>query len=246
MMARDVYFRAARQRFDEGDFAGAAELCRDALRDRPDDGDLWQLCGAACWELGLVEDAREALETASCLKPLSPLAQCALAELYTQTNQVESARAICANLAGRDDCPVPLMPRVAKGLGRLGEYGLALGVCERLVALRPGHHPALFGVAFYKSALGAPPEEILPYVSAAHELAPTVCSYRVSLASVLAMLGRCDEAYEVARDVPAEAVRCPSCVRRLVPVFRRRKDRDRAVSWARWLGRLGRLVGGRR
>jgi tetratricopeptide (TPR) repeat protein len=245
MKARNVYLQAARQRFDEGDFAGAAELCRDALRDQPDDGDLWQLCGTAYWELGLVEDAQEALETASCLKPLSPLAQCALAEVYTRTNQVESARAICANLAERDDCPVPLMPRVAKGLGRLGEHGLALRVCERLVAVRPGHHAALFGVAFYKSALGAPPEEILPYVAAAHELAPQVCSYRVSLASVLALLGRCEEAYEVARDVPAEQVHCPNCVRRLVPVFRRLKDRARAVSWARWLGRMGRVAGGR-
>jgi tetratricopeptide (TPR) repeat protein len=246
MTARDVYLQAARQRFDEGDFATAAGLCRDALRDRPDDGDLWQLCGTAYWELGLAEDAQEALETASCLKPLSPIAQCALAEVYTRANQVESAKAICANLAQRDDCPVPLMPRVARGLGRLGEHSLALQVCERIVALRPFHHPALFGVAFYKSALGAPPEEILPYVRGAYELAPNVCSYRVSLASLLAMLGRCDEAYEVAREVPAEQVHCPNCVRRLVPVFRRCKDRDRAVSWARWLGRLGRLVGGRR
>lgn len=246
MTALAIYLQAAWQRFDEGDFARAVELCRDALRARPDDGDLWQLCGAAYWELGLVEDAQEALETASCLKPLNPLAQCALAEVYTRTNQVESAKAICANLAGRDDCPVPLMPRVARGLGRLGEYRLALTVCERLVALRPCHHAALFGVAFYRSALGARPEEILPYVAAAHELAPQVCSYRVSLASVLALLGRCQDAYDIVRDVPAEEVHCPDCVRRLVPVFRRVRDRDGAVSWARQLGRMGRLAGGKR
>lgn len=56
--------RGARAVFDAGEFARCVGLCREGLTRRPDDGELWQLCGTACWELGLLDEAQEALETA--------------------------------------------------------------------------------------------------------------------------------------------------------------------------------------
>jgi tetratricopeptide (TPR) repeat protein len=232
MTLAGTFLRAARDHFDQGQFDLTVELCREGLRLTPDDAGLWQLCGAALYELGLVDDAREALETASCLAPLGPLAQCTLADIYVRSRQFESARAICTHLAGRDDCPVPLLPRVARGLGRLGEFGLALAVCERLAALRPTHHAAHFAVAFYRSLLGHAADQLLPHLLRAHELAPRVLSYCVSLASVLTAVGRLGQAYDVIRDVSPEAVHCAGCVRRMLDVFAHAGDRLRAACWS--------------
>lgn len=234
-MVSNVLESQARAAFDRGDFPRCIELCREALARSPEEGELWQLCGTACWELGLLDDAQEVLESASCLKPLSPLAQLSLAEVYTRTRHLESARSAASDLADREDCPVSLLPRVARSLGQLGEFSLALSVCERLVVLRPFHHAAVFGVAFYRSALGQRPEQILPWLMRAFELAPDVISYRVSLASVLAGLQRSREAYDLVREVPPHIVTCRVVLQRLLPVF---LDVGDHTAYAAWQARL--------
>jgi hypothetical protein len=135
---------------------------------------------------------------------------------------------------------VPLLPRVARGLGELGEHALALEVCERLAALRPCHHAAIFGVAYYRSALGHSPEQVLPLLRRAFEMAPDVVTYRVSLASVFATLGRLTAAYELVRDVPPGAVTCRACVERLLLAFREAGDGQRLAEWSACLERMAR------
>ena len=69
---------------------------------------------------------------------------------------MRAGTAILVFLAEDGRCPTPLLPDVARGLGRAGEYGLALEVCQRLTVLRPAYHPAWFGVAFSLRQLGRP------------------------------------------------------------------------------------------
>ena len=99
------------------------------LEERPDEGRLWQLLGLAHWSQSNHLAARSALETASCLRPLAPLGQVALASAYLHGGQKEVARLMYRHLAKSETCPLEMLPKVSVGLGRLGEYSLALDVC---------------------------------------------------------------------------------------------------------------------
>jgi Flp pilus assembly protein TadD len=211
----NLYLLAAQQRFDQGDFHQAIEHCREALFRFEDHGPLWELYGTACWLVRAYEDAKEALETASCLQPLSPLGQIALAGLYTRTGHVEAAQAIYDHLTQPGRCPLPLLAKVAAGYGRLGAFLAAQEVCEYLVAERPMHHAAWFGIAYYRLRRGEPAEVAVRPLATAFELAPERVTYRLNLALLHAELGNFRLAYDLIRHTAPEHIGCACLARRL-------------------------------
>jgi len=212
----------------------AAETASDGLIDFPDDGRFWQLLGVCCWSLGEWAHARTVLETASCLRPLAPLGQVALADVYRRTGHAEVARLMYHYLAGLDSCPPELMPKVAVGLGCLGEYNTALEVCTRLAQREPRHHAAFFGIAFYMGKLGYPPAALLSPLVKAHNLAPQVLPYRLNLALLYAELGRPAQAYFLLEAVRPEMV--PPCfsLERLADIFAAVGDAERCRTFREW------------
>jgi tetratricopeptide (TPR) repeat protein len=217
---------AANDRFERGAellrgrrFREADCCAREGLRDCPDDGRLWQLHGTARWALGDYLGACSALETASALRPLYPLARCALADAYVRTGRSEVARVIYRHLAEGDGCPTELLPKVVAGLGQLEEYEPALKVCRRLVDRNPSHHAAFFGIAYYLALLDSPPGPVLEALHRAFDLAPHVLVYRLNLAWLLAGVGQGENAYALLCAVPVEEVSCPFWLRRMLAVF---------------------------
>ncbi|MBL8793812.1 MAG: hypothetical protein JNM56_07905 [Planctomycetia bacterium] len=202
--------------FHHQQYAESDALARRGLADFPDDGLLWQLHGAASWFLGDLAAARRALETAQTLAPLQPLSRCALAGAYSQTGDSELARALYVSLLQDDRCPSSLLPKVATGLGRLGEYWTALQVCRKLARLQPTHHAAYFGLAYYMAKLDYPSECYLRHLVRAHQLAPELLPYRINLAMLLADLGRAEHAHRLIRELPAAAIACTCWLHRLI------------------------------
>lgn len=215
MTTADCLFRSARDRFDEGDFGGALELARAGLLREEYHPGLLQVYGLAAYHLGEPHDALEGLEGASVVAPLSPLAQIVLADLYLRFGQRKSAAAGLSFLAEPGRCPTPLLADLARLLGTLGAYRSAFKVCRRLTELRPWYHPAHYGMAYYLSKLKKPVEKAIRHLRAAHELAPTAIPYRVALAGALSSTGRFEEACDLVRGVPAGALSCPDCLKRL-------------------------------
>lgn len=215
MTTADCLFRAARDKFDEGDFAGAFELSLEGLlRDEHHPG-LLQVHGLAAYHLGEPLTALEGLEGASLVAPLGPLAQLALADLYLRFGKRKSAATGLLFLAEPGRCPTPLLPDLARLLGKLGAIRTAFKVCRRLTRLRPWYHPAHYGMAYYLAKLKKPVSRVIRHLRAAHTLAPDAVPYRVALAAALASAGRPEEACAVVVCVPAEAVSCVACLRRL-------------------------------
>jgi hypothetical protein len=75
-------------------------------------------------------------------------------------------------------------------------------------------------MAFYMRRLAYPAERVIPVVRQAHALAPRFAPYRVLLATLLASLGDHEEAADVIRGIPPDAVHCRCCLRRMAAIFR--------------------------
>ncbi|WP_435016132.1 tetratricopeptide repeat protein [Tundrisphaera sp. TA3] len=213
-----------------GRYEDAADLAGVAVLDEPSDGQLWQLCGLLRHKLGRMPGALEALETASALVPLAPASRCALAECYARSGHDGLACEIYCALSRDRACPTDLLPNIASGLGSMGEDEEALNTCLELLRRDPNYHQAHYGVAFYLRRMGRPPRAMLPMVARAHEIAPEVALYRITLACLHHDLGNGREAYDLLRDVDPSAYHCRCCVERAAKIFRNHGDDERAAA----------------
>jgi len=216
-----------------GQLDEAGDLAEQALAVEEDNGSLWRFVGLMRHRAGDFVGARDALETAQALIPFEPTTCCILAESLARTGHPVPALAVYQALAADEGCPEKLLPAIAAGLGYLGEYAEALEVCLKLIHRLPDHAEAHFGAAFYLRRLGRPAESALPYVTRAHELAPEVELYRISLATLLDHSGRRDEAYELLRDIDLDGVSCRCCLRRMTTIFLAVGDSNRGETCRR-------------
>jgi tetratricopeptide (TPR) repeat protein len=202
-----------------GKLTEAGDLAEEALRENDDDGYIWQFVGLIRHRVGDFNGARDALETAGLLVPLNPETRCALAESFARTGVKVPAVELYRALASDPRCPERLLPSIAAGLGCLGQYDDALGVCLDLTRRAPDQADAYFGVAFYQRRLGHGLEVAIPWVMKAHELSPDVPLYRISLAAMLDHVGRHEEAYDLLLDVDLDGISCRCCLRRMSTIF---------------------------
>jgi len=191
-----------------GDAAEAYRWATAGLARDPESGSLHELAGAAAYAQESWGPALYHLESASVFKPLWICSQLELAQLYLRFGQIEAAQAILDYLLEPDRTPAGLWPDLAKALGRAGQYEQACRICEQLAELRPGYHPAWFGVAYYRSQLGVSLDALEGPLRVAHELAPHSRHYRVALAETLRGLGRAAEAEALIAALPPQAVAC--------------------------------------
>ena len=138
MTIDDRYDRVVRL-YEEGEFALAADLARHFLQESPDDGRLLEVYGAACCNLKDFDAATEALEAATALVPLRPMAQFALATCYVLKDEPDLAAMMYEHLAGVVRC-TGMLSAIATRLGALGRYESGLEVCLKIKDIDPAHH----------------------------------------------------------------------------------------------------------
>ncbi len=214
MTPADCLFRWARDAFDLGDYSAALGLVRKGLARAPDHPGLLQVSGLAAYHLGEPFAALDRLEAAAAVAPLDPQSRLALADLYARSGRRATARVDLRFLAEPGRCPIPLLPDLARLLGRVGAYRAALRVCRQLLAARPWYHPAHYGAAYYLSKLNRPAGGVIRHLRAAAQLAPRALPYRAALAGALVGVGRAGAACRVIRETPLDAVACVCCLRR--------------------------------
>jgi tetratricopeptide (TPR) repeat protein len=216
------------QLYEEARFEEAAALAKQALDESPDNGRLWEIYGTARCQLEDFEVACDALETASVLVALHPVAQVALAACYVRANRTELACLIYRHLAVTVT-NTGLLSKVAARLGALEKHSAALKVCRRIVDLDSGHHQAIFGIAYYLRRLGFSSGTILPHLEMALKLSPDNLTYRLNLAFALFDIDCDREAHETLKPVALEAVSSPCCLQRMRQIFDRAGDHARAL-----------------
>lgn len=238
MNSTELIWQSAAQHLAAGEWRAASAAAEAGLRHAPDHGGLHEVAGVAAYEQEEFSTSLFHLESATTFTPLGVDSQLLLADLYLRFAQMGAARAVLEFLADGDRCPTPMLADLAKALGRAGRPDVALGVCQRLTAVRPSYHPAWFGVAYYLGQLGRPAGQLEFPLRKAFELAPQALPYRLNLAAVYADIGRLAEAYRLVSGVPVEVVGCRCQCRRFATACEAAGDNDRAVAFRRradWL-----------
>ncbi len=227
MSAANDYYQHAVGAFDQQLFCQAMHVARLGLAEFPEDPRLWQVLGTSLWCVSDVEQAQDALETASCLAPLGPLARFTLGLVYARLGKNDLARTVFEYLVEPDRCPTGMLHKLAAACGQIEEHELALQACETLAQRNPAHHGAHFGIAYYKTRLGHPLEEVMIPLSLAMDLAPGLLSYRMNLVFVWTEMGEYGKAYDLLADVPVQQIFHPCWLRKMIIVFDHFDDLDR-------------------
>ncbi|QEL16273.1 tetratricopeptide repeat protein [Limnoglobus roseus] len=240
MNSSDAHHYAAAEHLWGGRPNAARDAALSGLQLNPDHAGLHELAGLAEFEQECYGPAVFHFESASVLAPLGTEAQLALADCYLRFGQTHAAGTIYAFLAEEGRCPTTLLPEVAKGLGRLARYELALKVCQRMCALRPTFHPAWFGVAYYLRKLRRPARLLVFPLQTAFELVPQSWTYRLNLLMVFGELGQLPDHLHLLDGVPVEALNCRCLCGQLAAAFATAEDHSRA---AEFLARADSLTG---
>ncbi len=226
------FFGLAVTYFDQRRYAEAADLAGTGLSEYPEDARLLQLYGTARCNMGDYAAACDALEQATVLVPLHPLAQYALATSYFRLEQIDLACVIYEHLA-KTVASTSLLSLLAVRFGEMERHSDALKVCERITDLDPRHHQAYFGIAFYLCRLGFPPHDLIPHLAMAMNLAPTILHYRLNLAFNCAEAGDIRLARRLLETIPVASVRCPYWLKRMQQVFFRVGDGEKLLACTR-------------
>lgn len=223
----------------EGSYIEAVDLLHLHLKQHPDDPSAWELKGVLCHVLCDFEPGKVALEHARTMQGLSVSGELALADCYVHIQQPEQAVAVYCQVAQRPLYNAEVLSRLARGLGMVQQYALAADVCQRACHVDPESHNARYGVAYYMSKAGYPPELIQPILAAAIAMAPEIFFYRVALVTVLSRLHQYDQAYLAIADATAgeiQSLKCSCCLQRLAHIYREAGDNHRADHCCRRLG----------
>lgn len=227
---------------DRGEFHAAIDLAEMILDADPDDGRTWELKGLLHDRVGDFDAARRALEQATSLVPLQPLARCVLAERYARSGPTDLAEEIFLDVARTGAASPALLLRVAAELHGLGRTASAVEACRRSAALDPYAAAPLYALGYYLERAGSPPNLAEGALRKALDYAPTSSKYRVGLASFLHRHGRYDDAYETANGLTTRqiaAMGCVCCLVRLLDTFERHGDEARATHCRSRLEALG-------
>ncbi|QDU95477.1 tetratricopeptide repeat protein [Lignipirellula cremea] len=229
-VSTDDYSRACNA-WHAGDLDRALHISYTALSKDEDNGRLWELRGLIHRDRGEPHQCADAIERASLLTPLQPLARVCLAEAYGQLNRRELARDLYRELFHASDMTVALLLQTAVGLDAIDQPALAMRACQNAIELDPLASQPYYDMGYYAARCGRPPQVVESLARKAISLDPDRVSYRVGLAALMLKHERFEEAYEVVSHISQEqirSVRCRCCLVRLVSLFEQSGDATRA------------------
>lgn len=198
----------------------------------PDCGTAWQSLGLAYRQQQDFPAAQAALEQATLLSPLTPLARLALADCYLSAGRSQLSQELYRLVAQDEPQPSPcIVLAAARGLGMTGDFHHAAQACRELLLLHPDHAQAYFDLGHYLSCQGAPLAVVEGLAREAIARAPEVTAYRTALAGLLWSRERLVEALAIVRPLTCRqllSLSCRGCLSRLRDMFLEAGDDDRA------------------
>jgi tetratricopeptide (TPR) repeat protein len=204
--------RQAAELHQLGQTPQAIALLEEYLELNSDVGPAWELLGILAGDREDGQIAIAALEQASSLIPLSIEGQFVLARGYDRASFRESAKAIYLHLATLDRLEEQQLKPLAEGLGRHGEYQMALAICRQAAKRMPESSEPLLGIVYYMRKLRVPPERILPTLFQAYRLAPEDRDCRITLAWLLHETGQSAAGARLLEQLDCAEFTCIRCL----------------------------------
>lgn len=133
----DDLMQHAIARHREGDLEGAAALCREVVRQRPDMGAALLQLALVSRKLGRLAPAIEALEQALRANPEDPSTVVLLGSYLAEAGRAGEAAALLETYAGREDAPLDVLTTLGVAYARLGRRREALQTFARARRLDP-------------------------------------------------------------------------------------------------------------
>ncbi|MFK7817522.1 MAG: hypothetical protein AB8G99_02290 [Planctomycetaceae bacterium] len=218
------------QQIESGQLDAAEITARHALIVNPDDGRTRELFGLILGRTKRLTEAREQLETASCLVPLSPQGQLLLAECYLGEGPRELGLDMLIHLSKRDDSDVQTLRAAAAAADEIDHPWVAREIGLRSVR-RYEDAQTWYELGYYCMRLGGPIRHTEAHARRAIELEPDNVEFRIGLCALLAKNDRLADAYELVsafgkREI--DRVCCESCLRTVMNVYEAVSDSVRA------------------
>ncbi len=161
--------------------------------------------GIALWLWNRVPEAIKSFEAALELAAMQPATELIYIQCLASVGRRRFASNALRHLLKQLDISESSLESLASKLGRVGEYYLALQVCQHLVIKNPASPDAWYGIAFYQERLGCAPQSLLTPLRRAVLFSGSICA-RVHLARVLFQLEELPEAYVLVRFIPVDAI----------------------------------------
>ena len=232
---------AIEETYVAGRFHQAIHLADTAIETNPDHGRAWEFKGLAHRARGEVKPALDALEMATLLVPLRPVARCALADCYAKLGHGSLALDMYMALADDSRTPRELWLPIATGLDFVGAPALALSVCRMAIQWDPDSPRAWHDFGCYLGRCGYPPRLVLNCARRAVSLAPERGRWRIGLISLLYQAGQAEEAQAEAwklTDIHIADAVCHCCLLRVAEVFDASGDFRRGEACRRRMSEL--------
>ncbi|MCA9116924.1 MAG: hypothetical protein KDA79_17720 [Planctomycetaceae bacterium] len=233
MMSREpTGLDRARLAWLTGNTEGALWLIRRVLLIDADDGRAWELRGLIHRDRSEPEECVSALEMASLLVPLSPLARFALAESYGKAGRRELSRDLYLELVQNPATTVPLLLQAACGLDSIDRPAAAMWACRSALDRDPGNGQACYDMSYYAARSGCPLRIVESLARKAVSLEPDRLQFRIGLASLLLRHDRAAEAGRVISGVSPDQLHqldCQCCLERIAELCETVGDWQRVV-----------------
>ena len=209
----------AQEAFDREDYSTTVHLLNGWNEPDQFHGDICQLRGLAHYLLGDNERALPSLETATMLIPLSPIAQCAMADCYIRTRKRDIAIVIYEHLSTIEQLPERVAELVAKGLSKVGHQTAALNFCLLQLRVYRANPVLMYHTSEAMRQLNYPVDELLPFAYQAHKLKPGDNANRVSYAQHLCAAGRYEEVARLLAPLDVDEIDCIASLERMKTMF---------------------------
>ncbi len=194
----DDLMQQAIARHREGDLEGAAALCREVVRRRPDMTAALLQLALVLRKLGQLPPAIVALEDALAANPDDPSTVVLLGSYLAEAGRAREAAALLATYARRDDPPLDVLTTLGVAYARLGRGREALQTFEHARRLDPSS--AMILVQMATVDLGARAfDDARGRLEEALRLSPRLALAHHHLALVARAQGRSDEAERLFR-----------------------------------------------
>ena len=230
MEASHNTYLQAKELFLSGMAPTALELLGFRLAACPNDAQSAELQGLILHSMHRFKEAKRTIEGAGIIRELGATARLVLADCYWFTGEQKMASTQFLSLAKQEDLPKQLLSDLAMALGRIKAFHAAIDVCRRAALADFNNDQARYGIAFYMSKAGYPPEFVLPIVHKLVELTPSIFFYRMAMATLFCHLGKPERAYLTIADATLqelETITCRGCVRRLFDLYKSSNDQQR-------------------